>query len=743
MSHEAADHISGQLSPLLQNLLAWSFANLAGSAPSVLADEAENGDRFLRAPEQWATHHEPKGERFSARAAELLSQGPVLLLPSWERLPRTSKRMQPPRFAFEPVLRGLQPAGPDSLLGVVLPAEVFDSEALWAVDLRTALAERWDILVLLYGQGSVTGMNNSLVISAVLLRPRGAHQPPLKLFRFSGRDAQDAVEKDYQSLLGRGGGRTRHGYVLRDRPDPSASLAFEVHDPKIAELRAALAAYGSVTPLGDLYQQLPAVNLATDVGWICAAEDLGAVRLLGGRDITRDGETAPASEDTAWGRVPDTHLLAPGDLVVRAVGQPSDPGGLILAEVTAQDLPAAATHMVLPLRPREGLDPKLLAFAVMFLRTPAARSLTMWSGFRLTGSKLRALTIPQPDDALTKALDDVTAARDRLRVWQAEAETLLASVFLERTPAAARDNIIRSGQTLRLRVEAAALLDDLGHTVRTRFPYPVASRWRETEADISAGPSQATYATILDTAEVLLCYVAQLALALARTAGIELGAAADIKDKLASGRSGPGLGDWASVLQEVATSRKLKQLPSEHPLLKVRTLLADHGTADARKRLNDRRNDQAHQRRIDAVDLPRAITEALADLTHLLQSARFLADWPLIHLTAVRWNTLTRTAKVEYREMTGDHPVVPISTMTVARNDLESGSLYLRDSEHELHLLRPFLIGRDCPACRLWSTFHVDRVPRDRVVLKSLEHGHVLDDDTADLRTSLQHVHLL
>ncbi|MFF1446162.1 hypothetical protein [Streptomyces sp. NPDC058295] len=44
---------------------------------------------------------------------------------------------------------------------------------------------------------------------------------------------------------------------------------------------------------------------------------------------------------------------------------------------------------------------------------------------------------------------------------------------------------------------------------------------------------------------------------------------------------------------------------------------------------------------------------------------------------------------------------MPTRTMTVPRNDLEAGSLYLRDSDHELHLLRPFLVGRDCPTCRL------------------------------------------
>ncbi|MGY5060697.1 hypothetical protein ACWDFR_42660 [Streptomyces sp. 900105755] len=86
---------------------------------------------------------------------------------------------------------------------------------------------------------------------------------------------------------------------------------------------------------------------------------------------------------------------------------------------------------------------------------------------------------------------------------------------------------------------------------------------------------------------------------------------------------------------------------------------------------------------------------------------------------------------------------MPTRTMTVPRNDLNAGSLYLRDSDHELHLLRPFLVGRDCPTCRLWSTFHVDRAPKGKVILKSLEHGHVVEDASPALRASLEHVQLL
>ncbi|MGW7261080.1 hypothetical protein [Streptomyces sp. NPDC054834] len=223
----------------------------------------------------------------------------------------------------------------------------------------------------------------------------------------------------------------------------------------------------------------------------------------------------------------------------------------------------------------------------MFLRTPLALTL---AGPRLANATMEALfklPVPQPDEALTKALDELTAAKRQFKRWEQEADSVIEFVFLEKTAARARARIIDSGRALRLRVEAASLLDDLGHSVRTRFPYPVAYRWRETEARISAGDAQAACAAILDTAEELLCYVAQLVLALTHARQITLGSVAAIRDKLAGGRSGPGFGDWANVLNEAATSRHLNDLPDAYPLHDIRRLLAHKDAERARQALSE------------------------------------------------------------------------------------------------------------------------------------------------------------
>jgi hypothetical protein len=89
----------------------------------------------------------------------------------------------------------------------------------------------------------------------------------------------------------------------------------------------------------------------------------------------------------------------------------------------------------------------------------------------------------------------------------------------------------------------------------------------------------------------------------------------------------------------------------------------------------------------------------------------------------------------------GDLAIVPPQIAECRGNDLEQGSLHIIDSEYRWHLLRPFLIGRNCPVCKNWSTFHVDRDGQGPPVIKSLEHGHVQKDDS--ITEPLRHVGLL
>jgi hypothetical protein len=127
----------------------------------------------------------------------------------------------------------------------------------------------------------------------------------------------------------------------------------------------------------------------------------------------------------------------------------------------------------------------------------------------------------------------------------------------------------------------------------------------------------------------------------------------------------------------------------------------------------------------------------MADRTMLFQAASFLLDLPLIHVTAVGWDSLQKLATVSYRELMGDHPVVPTSNITYDEPGIEVGSMYMIDGQRKLHLLRPFLTGRICPKCRNWSTFHTEGTSKGEVSYKSLEHGHPIKDTALDGSLSL------
>ncbi|WP_333749158.1 restriction endonuclease [Streptomyces sp. IBSBF 2394] len=456
----------------------------------------------------------------------------------------------------------------------------------------------------------------------------------------------------------------------------------------------------------------------------CAADQPGAVRLVWLRHLGRDGSIAePDEEADVWrDDVPDRFHLQAGDLLLSEVvtGRPK------AARVEEHDLPAAAVGSILVLRPVGTLTAEHARLILAFLRSEDVGRLTKGSfgRMRLSPKDLHSLMLPKADEALSAALDELDTAGRRMSGWSAEATTLAGSVFdMDVSLEDARRSIIEAGRLTRLRAEAAAQLDDPGYIVRTRFPYPVALRWREVEARMSAEDLGPAYEAVLEAAEVLLGYSALVTGALAQEATIELTSIGALQRKLSSAPGGPGLGEWTAVLQEISGNRKRRGLRMDHPLHELGTLLGSDEAQQARGRLADRRNAKAHGRGPDAVTLPAAVEEAFRDLSLLVFRARFLADLPLIHVTSASWDAFQGEATIMLRRLMGDHPVVPTSTMQYASNEIERGSLYLADRDHRLYLLRPFLTCEVCETCHTWSTFHADK-EKGSLVQKSLEHGH-------------------
>jgi hypothetical protein len=461
---------------------------------------------------------------------------------------------------------------------------------------------------------------------------------------------------------------------------------------------------------------------------VCGPADSGAVRLIWLKNIGRDGAIAePDPEVDEWrSDAPERLHLRAGDILLSSVisGRPK------AAVVQEADLPAVAVRSLFVLRPARSLSAEHVRLILAFLRSDAVGHLAAgtFGQQHLRLSQLKALELPNDDQALSVALADLAAAGQRLSEMAAEAGTLAESVFDRSTsPEEARRLIIATGQLTRLRSVAAAQLDDPDFIIRTRYPYPIALRWRNVEAQKSVdGQDDAQakeYEAVLKAAEALLGYSALLTTALAHEAGITCKAIKAFKGKIATGRGGPGFGDWQRILQQIAAAEGMSDLPPEHPLHELAVLLADDEAEIACQSLGTKRNSRAHGRE----DLPAVsaskLNEAHDGLRFLLDRARFLADLQLLDVTNVVWDRHEQSDTVTFRRLMGDHPVVPTENLRHAGPDRIGTILYLADREQGLHPLGPFLTCEKCEGCGALSLFHADKEDWE-LLQTSLDHGH-------------------
>lgn len=533
------------------------------------------------------------------------------------------------------------------------------------------------------------------------------------------RDANEVIA-DMRRLLRMAGGNTNFGYVLREQPEAGVRLGFRDLDPRTAHRRDGLRNYGDSTTLGGVFDISRSRLRPTD---FVGEDDTDAVRVISGRDIGFDGTISSAGPESRWTRNKD-QPLASGDVVVRAIRHPTDRRGLAWARVLDDDLPAVADTSVLTLRPTHSLSPAGETFVLEYLRSPLSIELAGDQfGVHVNVASLGVLPVPLPDHDMETAMAAVHHALNRADEWRQEASDLLDSVFDDPTAAASRIRILTESRRLRSKIEAAEAINDFGHRVRTLYPHPIALRWRRIEANVASNSevTDSLYREILQAAEVLLAYLANVALALARECSLPVGAVTTIRENLSRGH-GPGLGDWAAVLEEIS-GRRFGPLDQLIGLTDFREFLGKDGVSQTLRALRNRRNDESHVRGVDALDLPAATKEARNELITLLAAADFIVDLPLILAESDEWDELSGEGRVAYRQLSGDHAVVPVQVMRSDRR-VERHSLYLLDAERRLHLLRPFLIAMQCPICRNPSTFHIDRLTSQGIEVKSLEDGH-------------------
>lgn len=179
------------------------------------------------------------------------------------------------------------------------------------------------------------------------------------------------------------------------------------------------------------------------------------------------------------------------------------------------------------------------------------------------------------------------------------------------------------------------------------------------------------------------------------------------------------------------------------PFYEVFRFLDEAVTDNALSLLKQNRDDDAHGRGPRGSDIPDKVKKSRAALLVLLEAVEFWAEYSLRYIEETQRGSITGITRYRYREIVGDHVLVPILETETTITEVEAHSLYLVDRSGELHLIRPFLTRRECPTCGRWEIYFLDRfdVKRGVCTLKSMEKGHTIED--GGITAVFRHVYLL
>lgn len=578
------------------------------------------------------------------------------------------------------------------------------------------------------------GMGSLARLRSMVFQVGTANTQTLTRF-FSFKTFSQSVLDDLKELSGREGGRTQYGYILRSL-DAVDDLDFDLLNPQRAENIRSLEHWGGLEPLeqvcdilnGTFYRKDREIRVCSeqqikpdsDEAWIIEGQQVNA-----GLGITHGALLVK--------RKASDRLLEVGDLCLSRINSGSQ-RRLVVGEIHAEHLPAVAGKSILVLKPKvEGVR---RTFLIRYLSSQIFRELIGNGGstlLRLESGVLAKLPVPVPNSAFIANLEKVKHARDYFGAQLHEADEAIDDMLRFQTFGKPTEDISAAGRDVRLRYEAAIRIDDAGYRIRSTFPHPLAFRWRTVEA---SKPDLNGFKAILETAEITICYAAIVGMVMAEHLELEIARVGEVAARLGRRKNGTTFGDWYGILQELGSSKKFAVLPEDTPFSEILSFMAPNTAVEsATLRLMALRCDDAHlSGPKGSKNLERVYVSAREDLLTILRSLEFLSEYRLRYIEDVWVDTRRGSQRVQYRDLVGDHPFVRIEEEVRPTDGglLEKGSVYLRDTQGRLHLVRPLLVRRECRCCGAWATFFLHRYDfkDDSCVLKSLEHGHNFDDES-------------
>ena len=666
---------------------------------------------------------------------EQLPPDSLLLLPplvNWPSLPPDFRGRHPRRALHEVALArvlALVPVG--TRIAAAPPVPLFGSEV--SRSLREEL--QGHLSVVMEHRHTWPGLHRRFRMHMAVFEKadddRGSTDSLLRFFHIpAGVDDDHTlaadVEADLADLLTRDGGQTRWGFVLREGLPRGEPWVYDLYSPQSMALQEDLRELGELRLLAELADFPRTIHAVARRGSLLDPDGEEGVPLLEGRNITLNGNVL---WDQTRHRIRESEeLLMPGDICLRAIWNPT--AQLVSAQIPLAAPPLAAGNSLVVLRKKEEASEEEWQVLRDYLQSPRAADLMApraLGSIHLNRKALGELPVPVPDEALRAALRRLTEAAADFESWRDETERQKRGLFDYPASQAGRLHLMQAGKRARQRQKAGRSVESLGFRIRTQYPYPLAYRWRAVEA---RARGLEDYQSVLDCAEATICYLALLAIIGAQVPDVHIGKLVAIGRRLVERGKGVGLGDWIAVLREVGTSKHFRDLKT-FPFPEVLTVLTDEDTNGAVQRLQEARNDQAHGRGPKGAAVVAAIEDRLPDLERLLQSAEFLTEYPFRFINETKRDSLSGLTRIGYRDLMGDHVLVPLVWDEHESCEIEAESVYFVDRVGRYHLARPWLVWMTCPERRLKGAFHLERYDKkcDTVILKSLEHGHTMVDE--------------
>ena len=493
--------------------------------------------------------------------------------------------------------------------------------------------------------------------------------------------------------------------------------------------------------LGEVAEIFQGVRLGRQSG------DAGVTPGIRGRDLSVAGLTV---DDLAKVDV-SSDLSNPvysevGDILIQRIGQNPK---VLLVEDDLKGVLIRDTVYVIRFREK---DPSSARYLVEFLNSDVGQSLLSTSvggavipTLRLTD--LRRLRIPVPRKAVIELITELHEVEQTLLDRINRARDLRHRLFSIQDPEQVNPQLRNLGTEAQVLAASLIQVDDFDFQVRNFYPFSLAYAYRILSA--IRVPAE-LYREQLRVAENILAFLGSVGLALAAhtqalSSPDKTNLTATYLEECWKGGISPG--DWRSLGHRTGVilrpNRELAAADSFASLWFRGSGKRESKFAQATRVLVELKNDFKHDRGPKTpYEYEHAVERMDETLRECLEGLSFFVQHPtrLVEHMDLTWGT--RQFEVETLVYVGDHPGLRQERLTL-RVPLPEGKLYLELTDQEWAPLYPLISVQYCPRCGARATFVIDRWdgPGGRVVLKSFERGHTLDNDeqAKGVGTDLKH----